>query len=93
VAKINRQTWFLIGSCVMLNIGGVFLLIHKHTRVIQLSFQHQRLEKQYQELVKQKKLLHEQLLAVSDRSSVKKFAQEELHMEPVKLQQIHSVPS
>jgi hypothetical protein len=78
---------------VGIHIIGVFLLVHKHTQIVKLSFEHQRLEKKHQALLKEKQHIEEQLLAACDRTKIKEFAQKHLGMNKMKLNQIRSVPS
>jgi hypothetical protein len=71
----------------------VFLLIHKSGQFIKESYQKQKLELAKSELVHKKEIYTNQLYACKNPAIIKKFAQTELGMQPVKLSQIKRLPS
>lgn len=73
---------------IITNICCVFLHINKRSMLISESFRTQKIEHRIQEIHQQEALLAQQLLALQDRASIKQFAQETLHMEPLKLSSI-----
>lgn len=71
----------------------VFLLIHKSSQFIKESYQHQKLELIKNELLHSKEQLTNTLYACQDPVAIKKFAQETLGMQPIKISQIRHIPT
>ena len=70
------------------NIFFVFLQIHRHSLFIKVSYEKQRQEKIKTELAQKKQNLIHELYSLKDRGAIKKFAEAELGMHKVKLNQI-----
>lgn len=77
---------------IAIHLLGVFLLIHKHSLMIEQTYRAQELQEQTKILASKKQLLINQLYAIQQRSSVKKFAQETLHMHEISLAHIKRLP-
>jgi hypothetical protein len=70
------------------NVVFIFLHIHKHVRFVQHSFEKQRYERMLAQLEKERDVLTNQLYTLQNRSDIKAFAQETLHLRPIALSQI-----
>jgi len=68
-------------------------MIHKHMRVIKLSFQKQKYENETKELIKKKQEFAQQWCHLLKRSTIKTFAKNNLKMNKVKLSQIKRIKS
>lgn len=66
----------------------VFFQIHKHSKMIRLSYQKQKSEQRKEQLVQQVQSLTQQLYVLKEQSSVKQFAQEHLGMKKIKISQV-----
>ena len=66
-------------------------MIHKHMLIIKLSFQKQKYENETKELSKTKQELSQQWCYLLKRSTIKKFAKNNLKMSKVKLNQIQKI--
>lgn len=73
------------------NLAMVLLHIHKHSKVIELSFTRQKLETQRLALLKQKQELTHQMQALHNLRDVKQFALNELSLKPAKISQIKKI--
>jgi AAA15 family ATPase/GTPase len=73
---------------IMLHIGFIFLQIYKQSYLVELSYQKQKNEKIKEGLQEKKYALIQQLYVLQDRESVKAYAQNSLHMQPISLKQI-----
>ncbi|MFI5333456.1 MAG: hypothetical protein ACHQVS_05145 [Candidatus Babeliales bacterium] len=74
------------------HLAGVFLLIHKHSLIIEQTYRIQEIQEQTKALAGKKQQLMNQLCVAQQRSSVKKFAQETLHMREINLAAIKKLP-
>lgn len=74
------------------HLAGIFLLIHKHSLIIEQTYRIQEICEQTKALACKKQQLMNQLCAVQQRSSIKKFAQETLHMREINLATIKKLP-
>lgn len=83
---MKRSTFVAIFACS--NLAMVLLHIHKHSKIIELSFTRQKLEVQKQALFKQKQELTHQLQALHSLRDVKQFALNELSLKPAKISQV-----
>lgn len=70
------------------NLAMVLLVIHKHSRNIELSFMKQKCESQRAALIKQKQELTHQQHALHKLSDIKQFALNELSLKQAKISQI-----
>lgn len=69
----------------------VLLHIHKHSKIIELSFTKQKIETQKQALFKQKQELTHQIQALHNLRDVKQFALNELALKPAKISQVKKI--
>jgi hypothetical protein len=69
----------------------VLLHIHKHSKIIELSFTKQKIETQKQALIKQKQELTHQIQALHNLRDVKQFALNELALKPAKISQVKKI--
>lgn len=69
----------------------VFLLIHKSSQFIKESYKKQKLEVVKNELAHAKELSTNQLYALKNPALIKKFAQEQLGMQPIKISQLKRI--
>ena len=76
---------------IAINIVIIFLYIHKQSTIIQLSFAKQRNEKIKEDLVLQKNKLEQQLQTMNNKSAIKEYASEKLHMKKINLKQINVI--
>ncbi len=84
--KIAFVTLFLT-----VNILLLILLIHKQSAYVKRSYAKQRLEEQRTTLAHKKEQLLQSLYAEQDAAHIKKFAHKELGMQPIALQQAHTI--
>jgi hypothetical protein len=70
----------------------VFLLINKSSKFIKESYEKQKLELTKSELLHKKEVLTNQLYAHKNPTLIKKFAQEILKLQPIKINQIKKIP-
>jgi hypothetical protein len=68
--KKNYELYLFIA----LQIALVLIYIYKESRSIEIFYQHQRLEKKYDELVSQTKAAEHQLQAIKSRSAIQTYA-------------------
>jgi hypothetical protein len=81
--KISFITFFITAHILL-----IFLQVHKHTLFIKNSYNQQLLEKKIIALKEKKQKLTQELYVLKDRDTIKKFAQNKLHMRPYTLHQI-----
>lgn len=86
--KKNSFITFFISVHIIL----IFLQVHKHTLFIKNNYQQQQYEKTIANLKERKQLLTQELHAMKDRESIKKFAYHKLNMRPYTLNQITKLP-
>lgn len=82
------KSFHFIAVIVGAHIFFIFFYIYHQSIVIKLSFQQQRLEKIQAELIEQKKELQHTLEKIKSRSFIKKYAEECLHWQKVRLTDI-----
>lgn len=70
----------------------IFLQVHKHTLFIKNSYHQQQCEKRIAALTEKKQTLTQELYALKDRDSIKKYAQDKLKMRPYALNQVKKLP-
>lgn len=76
---------FIFGAAQVIII---LLYIYQKSYGIQLSYQKQKYEKQKSELFNQKQQLEQELYAVQDKATIKKYALEHLKFKQIKLSHI-----
>lgn len=86
---MKRSTFIAIFA--VSNLAMVLLHIHKHSRIIELSFTKQKLDTQRLALVKQKQELTHQIQALHNLRDVKQFALNELALKPAKISQVKKI--
>lgn len=81
---------------VLLFIGThiifIALQIHRHSAYIQYSYQKQKNEKMYENLLKEQEMLAYELHTLHNSENIKNYAQNELNMMPTTLRHIKKVP-
>jgi len=77
-----------ISLFVVTHVLFIFFQIHKHNRVIKLSYQKQKLENEKKMLAQKKEELSQQWCNLIKHSTIKEFAKENLKMGKVKLNQV-----
>lgn len=83
---MKRSTFIALFACS--NLAMILLHIHKHSKIIELSFTRQKLEAQRLTLLKQKQQLTHQIQALHNLREVKQFALNELALKPAKISQV-----
>lgn len=66
----------------------IFFYIYQNSYAIKLSYQKQKQEKQISTLRTKKQKLKQELIYLKDKDVIKKFAQEDLNLQLIKLNQI-----
>ena len=84
---------FFITIIITVHIVLIFLQVHKHTLFIKNSYNHQQCEKKIVALTEKKQILTQELYALKDRESIKKYAQNNLKMRPYALNQVKKLPT
>jgi len=82
-----KRLYFIV-TFIATHLFFIFFQIHKHSKVIRLSYQKQNKERKKEQLAQQIQDLTQQLYKMKKRSSIKKFAQKKLGMKKIKLTQI-----
>jgi len=85
-----KRPYFIV-IFIVAHIFFIFFQIHKHSKVIKLSYKKQKSEQKKELLVQTIQDLKQQLYEMQKRSSIKKFAQEQLKMRKIKLSQINKI--
>lgn len=73
------------------NILILFFWVFQNNKIIKLSFEKQKHEKTKASLFKEKERLQQQLCCAQSKSTIKKFAKNELKMEKIKPHNIKTV--
>ena len=73
------------------NVLFILLHIHKHTQIVRHAYRKQELEHQIDLTANKKEQLLQQLCALKNRESIYQYAQHELHMRPLQLNQIKKI--
>ena len=76
---------------ISVNLLFIFLQIHKQSQFIKFSYSSQRLEKEYEQLDKQRNELVHQIYLQQGNKNIKKYASQHLGMSNTKVTQIHKV--
>lgn len=85
--KRNLFALLFVGT----HIVFIILQIHRHTLYIQYSYQKQKNEKMYENLLKEQEMLAYELHTLHSNEAIKKYAQNDLGMMPTNLKQIKKV--
>ena len=86
---MKRSTFVTIFA--VSNLAMVLLHIHKHSKIIELSFTKQKIETQKQALLKQKQELTHHIQALHNLRDVQQFALNELSLKPAKISQVKKI--
>lgn len=70
------------------NVLFILLHIHKHTQIVRYEYKKQELEQQINLLSNQKEQLLQTLCTLKSRESIYQYAQHQLNMRPLHLNQI-----
>jgi len=76
---------------VATNLLFIFVQIHKYSQVVKQSYRKQKNEKQRNELLQKKETLTTQFYELKSRQNVKTFAERELEMRPIAMNQIKKI--
>lgn len=79
---------YFISIFVATHVFFIFFQIHKHSKIIRLSYQKQKSEQKQEQLTQTVQELTHQLYALKEKSSIKQFAQDMLGMKKIKLSQV-----
>ena len=86
---MNKST--LIILFITVHISFIFLQIYKHTAFIKTAYQKQKYEQLIDALTQKKEERTQALYALKNKTRIQQYAQEQLHMQPISLQQIKTV--
>ena len=81
----------ILTTFIAIHISFIFLQIHKHMQFIKQSFEKQKNERLFAQLIKEKQALANQLHTLQNKNDIKQFAQEHLHMKSVSLKQMKRI--
>lgn len=76
---------------VSVNLFFVVALIYKNSLVVDMTYEKQRKEKEFAAITSSKRALEQRLYALHSKKEIKKFAQKELNMRPLKLKDIKTL--
>ena len=82
-----KRTLF-IPIFIAAHVVFVFLQIHQYSKIIKISYEKQKNEQHVENLLKKQQSLTHTFNALQNKSAIKQFAQQQLHMQPVSLKQI-----
>lgn len=91
VTRKRALTSVLVVAFVSTNLLFIFLQIHKQSQFVKISYAAQRLEKEKEQLLRQRNELVHQLHLQQGRKHVQKYAQESLGMHKTSVSQIHKI--
>lgn len=77
---MQKPRFFLVKGVMMLGIIIIFSKIYQQNQVIKLQYEKQRLERQYQELLKTRNSTRVALSQAKNYSALKIQAEQEFHM-------------
>ncbi len=69
----------------------IFLQVHKHTQFVKSTYAQQKHEKKQSTLKRKKQSLVQQLYALKDRDTIRKYAKNTLKMRPIRLNQVKNM--
>jgi len=84
-------TTTLVGSLVLVNLALLFLQIHKQTRFVQLSYGRQRLEKEIDELERQRNEVLHQLHLQQSHKHVQQYVSKNLGLQNTSVKQLRRI--
>ena len=85
-----RRAYF-VSVFIAAHIFFIFFQIHKHSKIIQFSYQKQKNEQKKELLAQKLQDLKQQFYKCKEYSSVKTFAQKKLNMKKVRLSQVQKL--
>ncbi|MEX0940161.1 MAG: hypothetical protein WDZ41_02285 [Candidatus Babeliales bacterium] len=83
---MQKKTFIIL--FIGMHVIFILLQVHKQSYAIQLSYLKQKNDKIKQELIDKRKILTQEYYAMQNKSSIKKFAQQELGMKKISLKQV-----
>lgn len=86
---MKKKTFILL--FIGVHVLFVILQIDKQSRMVRLSYQKQKDEQKYKELLTTKQALVNKLYAIKNKKEIKVYAQEHLDMKPLKLHSIKRI--
>jgi len=86
---MSRSTFIIL--FIGFNIAIIFLQIHKESKINELLYQNQKIEKDIVQFKQKKEILLHQLESLRNPSAVKEYAMEVLKMKKVALNQIKRI--
>lgn len=84
---------FFITTFIIIQLGIITLHIEKQSRLIKLSYEKQKYEKQISQLKIKKQELTCTIASLQNQASIKQYAQNTLGMSPLSLHKIKRVPA
>jgi len=82
------KKFYFVPAFIATHIFFIFFQIHKHSKVIHLSYNKQKGEQQKEQLTQQIQQLTQKLYGLKERSAIKKYAQQKMGMRKVRLSQV-----
>ena len=82
------KKFYFVSAFITTHLFFIFFQIHKHSKVIRLSYCKQKYEQQKEIMTQKIQELTKNLYALKERSEIKKYAQETLKMKKMKLSQV-----
>ena len=79
---------YSVQTLIIAHVALIFLTVYKHTLFVRESYTQQESEKKKNALLVKKEILIQQLHALKDHATIKKFALKNLKMKPYKLSQV-----
>jgi sortase (surface protein transpeptidase) len=80
-----------IATFVATQLFFIFFHIHKQSQFIKLSYEKQKYEKLAKELAQKKQSILQSLHIAQNRSAIKSYAEQELKMKKVRLDQVKTL--
>ena len=77
---------FIVGHIIF-----IFFQIYNHTQYIQQTYKNQSYEKKHDILCREEQKLTQQLYTLKNRTTIKQFAQNRLHMQSNRLNQVKKI--
>lgn len=85
-----KKLYFIV-FFISFHILLIGVKINKQSQFIKISYEKQRLEQKKQELFQHKQALTNDLYAFQNPATIKQFAQDVLHMEPLNIKQVKRI--
>ena len=86
---MNKRSFFL--GCLLFHIAFAFFQIYKQTALVKLAYKKQKDQAHLLQLGRQKAQLTHEREALKSKTYIKQFAQKELSMEKLRLENIKRV--